>query len=191
MRLQCARSVSVVIALAAATSLTMNACSSTAGPGAVFQDAPSGGETTYIVNVAEPTDIILFFQNTTGDSVHLTAISVPGASPAMRLISTAVYDRRRIGYSPATALGILPKECPNNFVPHPVNSLTIGARETSPWIGVVAVRFSKPGTYLMRKFRIDYTTSRGTGWQDLVDPIRLTVREPAMPGPTPEPPAQC
>jgi hypothetical protein len=160
------------------------------GPSKVFQNAPPGFD-IYTVNVAEPTDIILYFVNVSGEAVRLVSVSVPSASKAMQVIDTSVYDRRRIGYSPASGLGILPEECPRNYIPAPVSSLTVPAHSGSPWIASVTIRFDRPGTYWLSRFKIDYTTSQGSGWDYLINPVRLTVREPALPGPKPEPPSQC
>jgi len=169
--------------------LGVTGCDSSGGEAVVFENAPPGYY-TYAVNVAEPTDIILFFVNMSEDPVHLVSIAIPGAGTAMRLISTSVYDTRRVGPAPATAAGILPLECPR-YVPSPVTAITVPARSDTPWFGVVTIRFAKPGVYWLRRFRIDYTTPHGSGWQYLNDPVRLTVQEPALPGPKPEPPNQC
>lgn len=172
----------------AASLLWLTGCAGS--PDTVFAN-PSGGYFTYTVNVDEPTDIILYLTNTSGQPVHLVSISVPSPSKPMRLISTSVYDVRKIGYQPATDLGILPLECPRNYVPHPVSSLTVPAHAGSPWVASVAIRFDKPGVYWLHRFRIDYTTPQGSNWEYLIDPVKLTVREPARPGPKPEPPNQC
>jgi hypothetical protein len=84
-------------------------------------------------------------------------------------------------------VGILPAECPGIYVPAPVSSLTVTPHSDGRWIGVVAISFRKPGRYLIPRFKIDYTTSQGNGWQNLTDPIQVTVHEPAKPGPKPVP----
>jgi hypothetical protein len=189
--------ISAFVLTCAAALLGIAGCSGNAGQDGsvgehtVFQDAPTGNYFTYTVSVAEPTDIILVFSNMTNEPVHLQSISVPGASKAMQLIGTNVYDARKLGFTPATALGILPEECPGIYVPAAVDSLTVPPHTGSPWFAAVAIRFDKPGIYWLHRFRIDYSNPQGRGWDDLSDTVRLTVREPARPGPKPERPIQC
>lgn len=190
MRRQTARLFTLLAVMITSITLMVASCSSSNGQRSVFQNAPNGYY-TYSVNVDEPADIMLYFINTSGNPVHLTSISIPEPDRAMRLINTSVYDTRKIGDSPATALGILPEECPRNFVPAPVSSLTVPGHSTSPWIASVTIKFNRPGTYWLHRFRIRYTTRQNSDWQYLIDPVRLTVRMPALPGPKPEPPNQC
>jgi hypothetical protein len=105
----------------------------------------------------------------------------------MQLISVSAYDERRTGSGPATALGILPKECPGQFVPSPITSVSVPGNSDSPWYGVVTVRFMKAGRYKINRFRVNYITSDGSGWEYLTDPIEITVKDPSRPGPTPVP----
>ena len=105
----------------------------------------------------------------------------------MRLVSTSVYDQNRVGSAPATAVGILPAECPGIYVPATVSSLTVTPHSDGRWVGVVTISFRKPGRYMLRRFRIRCATSGDSGWQDLIDPIQVTVSEPAKPGPKPVP----
>ena len=159
------------------------------GENQVLQDAPPG-MFTYDVNVQEPVDIIVPFENRTGQPVHLLKMSVPGASKQQRLISISAYDQRKVGDAPATAAGILPVECPK-WVPSPISKVTVAAHSITPWFGVVTVRYSKPGTYVIKGFRIDYSTPSGTGWDNLSDAVKLTVHGPARPGPKAEPSNMC
>jgi hypothetical protein len=164
-------------------------CSSNGGENQVLTNAPSGYY-TYDVNVQEPVDIIIYFQNQTDQPLHLQQMSVIGSIKHMRLISVSAYDQRRIGDAPATATGILPVECPK-WVPSPMSKVTIPAHSDTPWIGVVTVSFDKPGTYWLTDFRVNYSSAGAVGWDRLSDPVELTVQEPARPNPIAEPSNMC
>jgi hypothetical protein len=176
--------------LACGTLCLVVGCSSGESENQVLANAPSGYY-TYDVNVQEPIDIIIYFQNQTDQPLHLQKISVIGSIKHMRLISVSAYDQRRIGDAPATATGILPLQCPK-WVPSPMSKVTIPAHSDTPWIGVVTISFDRPGTYWLNDFRVDYfTPGGGAGWDRLSDPVELTVAEPARPNPITEPSSQC
>jgi hypothetical protein len=175
--------------LAVGTLVLLVGCSSSGGESEVLTNAPSGYY-TYDVNVQEPVDIIIYFQNQTSQTLHLQKISVIGSIRHMRLISVSAYDQRRIGDAPATATGILPIECPK-WVPSPISEVTIPGHSDTPWIGVVTVSFDRPGIYWLTNFRVDYSAPGGSGWDRLSDPVKLTVQEPARPNPVAEPSNMC
>jgi hypothetical protein len=175
--------------LACGTLCLVVGCSSGEGENHALANAPSGYY-TYNVNVQEPVDIIIYFENQTSQPLHLQKISVIGSIRHMRLISVSAYDQRRVGDAPATATGILPIECPK-WVPSPISKVTIPGHSDTPWIGVVTVSFDSPGTYWLTNFRVDYSASGGGGWDRLSDPVKLTVQEPARPDPVAEPSNMC
>jgi hypothetical protein len=185
MRKPVARVLALAGALAIAAGSIVAACAGSGGEVVVFQNAP--GEYTYTVNVAEPADFILYFVNTSGSPVRVKSVHVAGASRQMRLINVAAYNAPRTGSGPATAVGILPAECPGQYVPSPITSVQVPAHSVGPWYGVVTVSFQKPGRYLISKFRVDYATPGGSGWEYLVDPVLMTVQNPPLPGPKPVP----
>ena len=157
----------------------------------VLANPPLGGTLFYRVQTDEPLDLIVWFINRSGSPVTMTTISPQSPSPAIHTVGTAIYDVRRVGYNLATAVGILPQECPREFVPRPVRSLTIAPGRESNWFGVITLRVTKPGRYLIRKIKFSYITARGPGWQYYVDPVRLIVTNPSRPGPTPIPPSDA
>jgi hypothetical protein len=169
------------------------ACASSSSPDGtertIFGDSSIGGKLFYRVHTDEPVDLIIWFRNTSGQSARLRELSLAGASGAVRTISANVYSLERIGYNPATAVGILSKECPSKFVPKPVSSLTVPGHDESDWIGVIALRVTRPGTYLIQRIKFSYSEGTNRYWQYYNDPVSLMVSDPPMPGPRPLPPS--
>lgn len=84
-------------------------------------------------------------------------------------------------------LGVLPKECPREFKPHPVSVVTIGSHSNANWLVVLAFTISKPGVYHLNQVRIDYETQGHKGWQYQNVNTTVTVKNPPRPGPVPVP----
>jgi hypothetical protein len=164
-----------------------------AGPGqagterTAFTDPALGGKLFYRVHTDEPVDLIVWFRNSTSQPAHLLRISVAAQTSKLRLIGTSIYNVDRIGYNPATAVGILPEECPSHFSPHLVSTLTVAAHAQSPWLGVIALRVTTAGRYLITRIKYTYAVGKNRYWQYYNDPVLLIVSNPAMPGPLPLP----
>jgi hypothetical protein len=99
--------------------------------------------------------MVVQFWNLSSEPVHLVQISLAAHNAAVRLVGTAVYNAARTGGFPAEKIGDLPKQCPRQYVPSPVTSLTVAPRKYSHWFAAVAIKIMKPGRYLIRQVRID------------------------------------
>jgi hypothetical protein len=83
----------------------------------------------------------------------------------LRRCSCALRAHRRKRGAAKRASSPRRSECPRQYKPHPVNAFTTPAHKGSLWYVVIAVTFSKPGHYYLKKIRIDYTTDGHEGWQ--------------------------
>ena len=61
------------------------------------------------------------------------------------------------------------------------------AHKSSQWYVVIAVAFSKPGRYYLKRIRIDYTTDGHQGWQYQDIDTTVVISDPPDPGPKPLP----
>jgi hypothetical protein len=157
-------------------------CSTGPGHRSVFRDSQQ--QESGPIHTQETMDITVLFWNTTSDPVHLVKLSLVSPNPAVHLVSTSVFNSAHTNGFPAEKVGDLPKECPLGYVPSPVKSLTVKPHQFSHLFAVVAIRITRPGRYLIRKIRIDYTTPSGPGWQYWSSNMTLKVSNPPLPGPT-------
>lgn len=129
------------------------------------------------VQTQETTDLVIQFWNLTAAPVRLVRLSLVGDQPAVRLIGTAVYNSGPTGGFPVEMVGNLPRECPRDYVPSPITSLTVRPHQWSRWFAVVAIKILKPGTYHIGNVRIDYSTPSGPGWQNWNTHMTLRVSD--------------
>lgn len=139
------------------------------------------------VHTDEIVDVVVEFDNITDSAVRLSAMSLADFPPYIHLVGTSSYDSRRLGYFPAENLGDLPKECPHEYVPSAIDSITVKPGQLSNWFGVLAIRILKPGRYTLRRIRIAYSVDGRPGWQYQNTNLTLRVRNPPLPGPRPVP----
>lgn len=175
----------VVIALLAAS------CSS-GGQQGVF--SPTGGFTlTMNAQTQEVNDIGLtwgYLDNATNHPVHVMSIQFVEPPRGLRIQNVLAYtwqDVHDIGI--LTESGVLPKECPDEFKPHPLTVVTVAPHSNANWLVVIAFTISKPGVYQLNQIRIDYETQGHAGWQYQNVNTTVTVKNPPLPGPTPLPPS--
>jgi hypothetical protein len=154
-----------------------------------FEQPPVGGTLTYRVHTAEPLDLIIWFANGSSEPARLRAIDLPSADSHIRVIGTSIYNVKRVGYNPATALGLLSKECPRHFSPRPLSSLVVPGHGKSPWFAAVVLRVTKPGKYSIQNIKLIYSIGTQRYWQYYGDSVSLTVSNPAKPSLTPLPPS--
>jgi hypothetical protein len=86
-------------------------------------------------------------------------------------------------------MGVLSKECPSQFKPHSLRSVTFPPHADPPWLVVLAFTLDKPGVYRLNRVRIDYQTNGHSGWQYQNTNATITVKNPPLPGPRPLPPS--
>jgi hypothetical protein len=100
--------------------------------------------------------------NLTGSIVRVRAVSLVGVPRTVRLISVTAYGP---GPGPGLITGDLLKYCRQSYPPHPITDDTTAPHAGSPWRLVVAVIFTRPGTYLLRRVRLYYQVNGQSGWQ--------------------------
>jgi hypothetical protein len=176
-------------AVIAAMALLAASCSS-GGQQTVF--TPTSGFTlTMNAQTQEVKDIGLtwgYLDNTTDRPVRLLSIHFVGPSPSVHTLDVLAYtwhDLHNIGV--LTESGVLSKECPDEFRPHPITAVTVAPHSKANYLVVVAFTISKPGVYHLDQVRIDYETQGHRGWQYQNVNTTVTVKNPPLPGPTPLP----
>ncbi len=129
-----------------------------------------------------------YLNNTTDHPVHVISIQFAKPPSAVRLVNVLAYtwhDVHNIGI--LSEAGVLPRECPDEYKPHPLTAVTVAPHSNANWLVVVAFTISKPGVYVLNQVRIDYETQGHEGWQYQNVNLTITIRNPPLPGPTPLP----
>lgn len=178
----------LVVILVAASS-----CSSAAGRPAqqrvVFRLALE--HTSGPIRTDEILDIVTQFDNVTGMTIRLSGMSLARPFRDVHVLGANVYNMLGAGGFPAVVLGDMARECPGEYVPRPVGSLVVRPKQYSPWFGVIAIRISRPGIYVINRIRLSYVMNRqARGWQYQNTYLTLHVSNPPLPGPRPVPPAE-
>jgi hypothetical protein len=176
----------------AALALLAGGCSAPAGGDPVFK-MTGGYKFSFPIQVDEPGDIGLsvgWLDNTTDAAVHLTGVRFADPPAALHWINTLAYSYKDTHESGIIGnVGILQKECPRFYRPHPLSVVTVPAHANSRWLVVLAFTLSRPGRYHLPTVRIDYTTGGHHGWQYQNINTSVTVKNPPLPGPRPLPPS--
>jgi hypothetical protein len=150
-----------------------------ASENAVFTDPASTDE---ILDIGiEP------LQNVSGSSVKLTSVTLASPPAALRILNVRAYNAAQTQGFVLGQEGDLPTECPRQYEPHPVDAIITPAHQSSLWYVVIAVAFSKPGRYYLKRIRIDYTTDGHQGWQYQDIDTTVVISDPPDPGPKPLP----
>jgi hypothetical protein len=103
--------------------------------------------------------------NTSDSTVRLVDVQLVNAPAGVHVINVSAYLYATSDGGVIAALGALPTRCPSKYVPHPVQSVTTGPNDGSPWYVVLALRVPKPGHYWLGRLRIDYDSSGHKHWQ--------------------------
>lgn len=128
--------------------------------------------------------------NTTDYPVRLVSVRFTAPPASLHVLNVFAYswtDTHDTGI--LGQLGVLSKECPSEFRPHPLSVVTVGPHSNANWLVVIAFTISKPGVYHLDQVRIDYETQGHEGWQYQNIDTTVTVKNPPLPGPTPVPPS--
>ncbi len=129
-----------------------------------------------------------YLRNTSGHPVHVLSVRFVPMPANLHMLNVLAYnwaDLHNIGlYSEE---GVLPKECPDEFKPHPLSVVTVAPNGDAAWLVVIAFTISKPGIYHVNQVRIDYETQGHKGWQYQNMNTTITIKNPPLPGPTPLP----
>ena len=157
--------------LALTTSLV--GCSSAGGENvfAVFAPSADGGPVTTV----DVLDIGLSLTNLTGSTVTLQGVRLVSVPRSVRLRSVTAYgpDADPVGL----IRGDLLRYCRQIDKPYPVTADVTRPHSQSPWTVVLAVTFTRPGTYHLTRAKVFYRTEGHSGWQyqDLDTTITVTA----------------
>jgi hypothetical protein len=100
-------------------------------------------------------------QNVTGYSVRLKRISLVSVPSSVHLDSYYAYPP---GQEVGLITGNLPRDCPHDKS-FPVSAVVVPAHKQMQWNVVIALTFTKPGTYDVRQIKVFYVTNGHSGWQ--------------------------
>jgi hypothetical protein len=131
-----------------------------------------------------------WLHNQSGYSVRITSIRFVDPPRALRVLNVLAYSYKdTYDTGIISQAGILYKECPHEYRPHPLDSVTFPPKSDPPWLVVLAFVLTKPGVYHLSKVRISYVTYGHSGWQYQYTNATVTVKNPPLPGPRPLPPS--
>ncbi len=152
----------------------------------------SGFQSAFPTHPLEPEDIGLsaaWLHNRSDHSVRITSVRFVHPPKALHMLNVLAYSYKDTVGGIISQAGVLYRECPREFKPHGLDSVTFPPRSDPPWLVVLAFILNKQGTYHLNRVRIDYQTSGHAGWQYQNFNATFTVGGPPLPGPTPLPPS--
>src|SRR5262249_44447453 len=99
--------------------------------------------------------------NRSDDSARIRGVSLVSVPSAVHLRSVHAY----LGPGVGLIHGDLPRLCRNDYPSHPVTNAVALPHQGSNWHVVLAITFSKPGRYHLRRVMLYYTSGGQRGWQ--------------------------
>jgi hypothetical protein len=100
-------------------------------------------------------------RNVTDYSVRLTGISLVSVPGSVHLTNVTAYP-------PGPGIGIvdgnLRRRC-SQYKPYPITANITSPHSAARWNIVIAVTFTRPGRYDLRRVKINYDTNGHSGWQ--------------------------
>jgi hypothetical protein len=147
-------------------SLALSACSpspaSHVGQRVVFAVATGFGQGMGDITTIDTVDVgIPDLHNVTDRAVRIRAVSIPDVPPAVRLDGVTAHPGQGVGI----ITGNLVKLCRTTYPTFPVTDAVTRPHAESTWHLVLAITFTQPGKYYLRRARIYYTTNGQNGWQ--------------------------
>ncbi len=149
----------------------------------------SGFTSAFPTRTLEPEDIGLstsWLHNQSDHQVRITSVRFVNPPKALHMLNVLAYSFAD-GAGIISQAGVLYKECPKQFKPHALNSVSFPPHSIPPWLVVLAFTFDKPGVYHLKRVRIDYQANGHSGWQYQYTNATITVKSPPLRGPTPLP----
>ena len=136
------------------------------GPEQVVFRIPSGFQNGGPAWVQRILDLGLpLLHNVTGNPVRLRSVELVSPGRGVRLLNATAYVLTQVLGTTISASGDLPKECPGEYVPHPLTAAVTAPRSDSNWTVIIALRIPRPGTYHFTRVKINYTIGGHRGWQ--------------------------
>jgi hypothetical protein len=136
----------------------------------------------------ELVDVNVPLMNDSGHAVRLVGFRLVPMEGA-RLVGTSAYNERRAGSEFDVDFGDLHVECPKQYPARaPVSAVILPPHRQTPVFGVATVVFTRPGLYNLYQIKVVYETEGHRGWQYQHTLLKVHVKIPARPGPTPPQP---
>jgi hypothetical protein len=150
----------------------------------------SGFQSSFPTHTLEVTDIGLsgaWLHNQADHRVRITSVRFVNPPKQLHMLNVLAYSYKDTHGGVISEAGVLYKECPRQFKPHVLESVTFPPQSDPPWLAVLAFTLNKPGIYHLNRVRIDYQINGHSGWQYQNTNATITVKDPALPGATPLP----
>jgi hypothetical protein len=93
--------------------------------------------------------------------VRLLRITLVGMPASVHLRSVTAYPP---GPGVGVIIGNLLTQCPANK-PYPLSADVTPAHAPVQWNAVLAITFSRPGTYVLTRLKVSYLSNGQPGWQ--------------------------
>jgi hypothetical protein len=108
----------------------------------------------------------MLLHNNSGSTVQLRSVQLVSPGPYVRLLSATacVWQQTGVGDT-QTSWGDLPKECPGQYIPHPLSDAVTKPHSDSAWTVILALRFTRPGNYRIWRVKLSYWADGHPGWQ--------------------------
>lgn len=130
---------------------------------------------------------VSWLANESDHSVRLVSVQFASPPADLHVMNVYAYSYKDTHQGLIGQFGVLPKECPQEFKPHPLSVTTFPPHADAPWLVVIAFTISRPGIYHLNRVRLDYSTEGRTGWQYQNINTTVTVKNPPLPGCCPLP----
>jgi hypothetical protein len=138
-----------ISALAVALAIVLLAAGCANGQQDVFT-VFSGFTSTFPSRTLEVNDIGLstgWLHNQSDHSVRITSIRFVNPPRALRMQNVLAYSYKDTYYTGTISqAGVLYKECPHEYIPHSLDSVTFPPKSIPPWLVILAFVLTKPGS---------------------------------------------
>ena len=118
----------------------------------VTQGGPAS--TVDVVDIGLPS-----LHNLTARTVTLRWVRLVEHYKGMRILSVTAYKYSQVAEGIAAGLGDLRKHCRKEMIPYPVAGDATPPDKDSNWLIIIAMSFSKPGRYGIKRAKIGYRTN--------------------------------
>jgi hypothetical protein len=153
------RTPAIAVASLGLAGFLLTGCSSS-GEANVF--AGSGSTDGGLATTADIVDVgVPLGQNVSDHSVRLLRVTLVGMPASVRLRSVTAYPP---GPGVGVMTGNLLTQCPADK-PYPVSADVTPAHASVQWNAVLAITFSRPGTYVLSRLKVFYLSNGQRGWQ--------------------------
>lgn len=137
------------------------------GPEQVVFREPVGGYFSGPARVQRILDLgFPVLHNDSDHTVRIVSVELVSPGPYVRLLSATAYLWAQTGVGQTVAAyGNLSKECPHLYIPHPLSAAVTRPHSDSAWTVILALRITRPGTYHIKRVRVEYLADGQRAWQ--------------------------